>query len=91
MKLDIYCISDIGCVRDGNQDMAGAGLCLIRDSQTDLTNDLGDGKNFLLLMSDGMGGHQHGEMASSHTLEQLRALVFDGRRDCSRPQQGLAE
>lgn len=91
MKLDIYCISDIGCVRDGNQDMAGAGLCLIRDSQTGLTHDLGDGKNFLLLMSDGMGGHQHGEMASSHTLEQLRSLVFDGRRDWSRPEETLTE
>ena len=68
MRLDIFCLSDKGCVRSGNQDMAGAGLHLIRDGQTSFVHGLGDGKNYFLLIADGMGGHQHGEMASSYTL-----------------------
>lgn len=91
MKLDIFCLSDKGCVRSGNQDMAGAGLNLIRDDQTDFTRDLGQAENFFLLVADGMGGHQHGEMASSYALEELRALIFDKGRDWSRPETVLDE
>ena len=90
MKLDIFCLSDKGCVRSGNQDMAGAGLHLIRDDQTSFVHDLGDGKSFFLLIADGMGGHQHGEMASSYTLEELRDMLFDGSRDWSAPEQLLS-
>lgn len=86
MRLDIFCISDVGCIRSGNQDMAGAGLQLIRDSQTSLTHDLESGGNFFLLVADGMGGHQHGELASSYTLEELRAVIYDRSRDWSRPE-----
>ena len=90
MKLDIYCISDIGCVRSGNQDMIGAGLYLIRDGEQGMSLEFGSGNSFLLV-SDGMGGHEHGELASSYTLEELRAAVYDPGRDWSRPERTLAE
>lgn len=91
MRLDIFCISDVGCIRSGNQDMAGAGLQLIRDSQTSLIQNLEPGSNFFLLVADGMGGHQHGELASSYTLEELRAVIYDRGRDWSRPEAVLSE
>lgn len=90
MRLDIFCTSDIGCIRQGNQDMAAAGLNLVRDSQTDFMHEKREGDNFMLLVADGMGGHQHGEMASSHTLEELRAAIFDRNRDWSHPEATLS-
>lgn len=90
MRLDIFCTSDIGCIRQGNQDMAAAGLNLVRDSQTDFMHEIHEGDNFMLLVADGMGGHQHGEMASSHALEELRAAIFDRNRDWSRPEATLS-
>lgn len=91
MRLDIFCMSDTGCVRSGNQDMAAAGLSLIRDGQTGFTRTIGEADNFLLLVADGMGGHQHGEMASSYALEELRAVILDRDRDWSDPGRLLTE
>ena len=91
MRLDIFCMSDTGCVRSGNQDMAAAGLNLIRDGQTGFTRTIGEADNFLLLVADGMGGHQHGEMASSYALEELRAVILDRDRDWSDPGRLLTE
>ena len=77
MKLRISCISDVGRVRDNNEDMASVGMYLIRDNSLNIDKEVSDNETFSLLVSDGMGGHENGEYASQFTLETLRAYLLD--------------
>ena len=77
MRLKISCVSDVGMVRDNNEDMASVGMCLIRDSLLNIDKEVSDDESFCLLVSDGMGGHESGEYASQFTLETLRAFLLD--------------
>ena len=36
MKLRISCVSDVGRIRDNNEDMASAGMYLIRDNSLNI-------------------------------------------------------
>lgn len=85
MRLSTYCISDVGCVRNGNEDMVSIGIQLVRDSVSELSYDSRNGRNFALLVADGMGGHERGEEASRYTLEELRRLLYDSSTDWSNP------
>jgi len=77
MKLRISCVSDVGRIRDNNEDMASIGMYLIRDNSLNIDKEVFEGENFCLLVSDGMGGHESGEYASQFTLEALRAFLLD--------------
>lgn len=77
MRLKISCVSDVGRVRDNNEDMACAGMYLIRDGSLNIEKEVIGNESFCLLVSDGMGGHENGEYASQFTLETLRAYLLD--------------
>ena len=77
MKLIISCVSDVGRVRDNNEDMASVGMYLIRDNSLNIEKEISEDECFCLLVSDGMGGHESGEYASQFTLEALRAFLLD--------------
>ena len=77
MKLKISCVSDVGMVRDNNEDMASVGMYLVRDNSLSLDKEISENECFCLLVSDGMGGHEDGEYASQFTLETLRAYLLD--------------
>ena len=77
MKLRISCVSDVGRVRDNNEDMASIGMYLIRDNSLNIDKEVSENESFCLLVSDGMGGHESGEYASQFTLETLRAFLLD--------------
>ncbi len=77
MKLRISCVSDVGRVRDNNEDMASVGMYLTRDNSLNIDKEVSDDECFCLLVSDGMGGHECGEYASQFTLEALRAFLLD--------------
>ena len=77
MKLRISCVSDVGRIRDNNEDMASAGMYLIRDNSLNIEKEVTENETFCLLVSDGMGGHESGEYASQFTLETLRAYLLD--------------
>lgn len=64
--LSVYCISDIGLIRQNNEDS----WKLLKERQ-------------FFVLTDGMGGHQAGEVASKETAEQLCTL-FNDRFDLSR-------
>jgi PPM family protein phosphatase len=61
-KLVAAGVTDVGRVRDGNE-----------DDFLDQSNRLG-----LVAVADGMGGHRAGEVASATALEALRAAVASG-------------
>jgi serine/threonine protein phosphatase PrpC len=67
MQLHVHGISDVGCERQQNEDMLHIG-------------QLGDG-SWLLVVCDGMGGHEAGnvasEVATRRIVEQVTARVGD--------------
>jgi serine/threonine protein phosphatase PrpC len=81
VRLTVAARSDVGRVRTNNEDAFN-----ITDlaTGTSLTAERGAGaidvrdKGVLLALSDGMGGHQAGEVASALVLESLRAAMQAG-------------
>lgn len=90
MRLRISCVSDVGRVRDNNEDMASVGMYLIRDNSLNIDKEVFESESFCLLVSDGMGGHESGEYASQFTLESLRAFLLDKTLTHHNPVSDLA-
>ncbi len=61
--MKVHAITDVGRVRDSNQD-----YCMY------ITEPIGDLPN-LFLVADGMGGHKSGDLASRFTVDTFRELV----------------
>ena len=81
MKLNINAICDCGCVRGNNEDMVSLGGILLRDEKISTPVSIDDDGYFYLLVADGMGGHDRGEMASSMLMEHLRECFHFGDID----------
>jgi protein phosphatase len=71
MKLDIQAICHKGLVRDNNEDALSVGGVILRDDATKLVVTISPEGFFYLLVADGMGGHEHGEVASRFALEEM--------------------
>lgn len=78
MKLNVNAISDRGTVRGNNEDMVSIGGLMLRDAKLSTPVSFPDQGTFHLLVSDGMGGHEKGELASSMLLEHLRDCFGTG-------------
>jgi serine/threonine protein phosphatase PrpC len=66
-RLDVGALSDVGCVRENNEDAFGTFEHARRSS-------------CLLVVADGMGGAAAGEVASRLAVETLRSAFMDGER-----------
>lgn len=62
-----YGVSNTGCVRENNED------AIYFDSPEPSNNN--DNKNYLVLIADGMGGHNGGEVASKLAIDHIRSFV----------------
>lgn len=71
ITLDVNALCQKGPVRELNEDMVSLGGVLLRDDEMSFSVELRDDGLFCLLVSDGMGGHEHGERASQELLEDL--------------------
>ena len=84
MKLVIHVTSDIGNVRENNEDMVLVGDEFLRDVSTSYELDFdGSEQPFLVAVADGMGGHKGGAYASEAVLFQMNQAVRDLRNDLS--------
>lgn len=72
MKLNINAICDRGTTRKNNEDMISVAGIMLRDDKLSIPLEFNDEDSFYLMVSDGMGGHEKGELASSMLLEHLR-------------------
>lgn len=70
MKIEIASLSDIGQVRQKNEDAAGRFEPRNKKEQTE--------KGFLFVVADGMGGHRGGEIASKLAVDTIVQGYYDG-------------
>lgn len=91
MKLDIQAVNDIGCSRTNNEDMMSVGGILLRDSALDIPVEINKDSDsyFYILVSDGMGGHEKGEVASEYLLKCIASYLSDGGVSTSEAEDGL--
>lgn len=77
MKINIHAASDVGRIRDNNEDMILVNRCFVRDNDWSGEVDLGKVGRFLAALADGMGGHDGGEVASNEVLLNLDYFFND--------------
>lgn len=90
MKIRIFGRSDVGCVRVSNEDMILVGITPVRDADICVEKDITSEDRFCVLVSDGMGGHDNGEVASEHTLVQIRAAIMNKTADWSSMEESFS-
>ena len=83
MKLSIYTASDVGRVRENNEDMILVSHCFVRNDKWTGEVDLNGRDRYLVALADGMGGHNCGEVASTDTLLNLDYFFNDVPADLS--------
>lgn len=76
MTIRIDAVSDVGCVRTNNEDMALVYGEQIRDDKMTMSFELQDDGRLTAIVSDGMGGYERGEVAS-----EMATGLFDGFLD----------
>lgn len=81
IKFRIAAKSDVGCVRTNNEDNFQAAADLAQEQMSWVNNkaySLGD-KGALLVVADGMGGMNAGEVASEITIQTIREFFTPAR------------
>ena len=72
MILNVNAICDRGTARENNEDLVTLGGIMLRDRKYFEEVEFSGTPAYYLLLADGMGGHEKGELASFMTLEHLR-------------------
>lgn len=70
MKLSVKALSDIGPVRERNEDMVSIAGRMLRNTSFEIEEDTA--AYHYLLVADGMGGHEGGDYASQYLQEFIR-------------------
>lgn len=84
MKLIINAISDIGNVRQNNEDMILVGNEFLRDASKSYEFDFESSEHpFLIAVADGMGGHKGGVYASEIVLTEMNKAIRDLKSELS--------
>ncbi len=74
VEITYHAVSDIGCVRANNEDMAYVAGRLLRDAEATGSVTPGDGA-VAFAVADGMGGYEGGEVASEIVCRAFAAFV----------------
>lgn len=72
MRITIDALCHKGLVRENNEDALSIGGYVLRDDTASLNADTPENGSFYLLVSDGMGGHEDGEVASMFTFDVIK-------------------
>lgn len=77
MKFSISAASEVGCVRDKNEDMILVDSQFVRNDTCTAEIRLDYTNRFIIALADGMGGHNSGEVASHDVLHNLEYYYHD--------------
>lgn len=78
-KISYFAISDVGCVRKNNEDMAYVAGKLIRDGHTEGVVELSEEiPAIAFAVADGMGGYEGGEVASEIVCRSFSSFIKKG-------------
>ncbi|MCH5226082.1 MAG: serine/threonine-protein phosphatase [Muribaculaceae bacterium] len=78
-KIAYRAISDVGCIRKNNEDMAYVAGKLIRDGETEGEIDLTEKRPIVAFaVADGMGGYEGGEVASEIACRSFSSFIKKG-------------
>ena len=75
MKIRYDVVSDVGCVRSNNEDMALVFGSMIRDTSESSMVNVTPQVRFSAIVADGMGGYEGGEVASEFTLHSFDEMI----------------
>lgn len=76
MNIEVDACSNMGCVRDTNEDMILLMDQFIRDNAISFSMSLNTEDRFIAAVADGMGGHNGGEVASEDTVRDLDSFFY---------------
>lgn len=77
MIVEYKAISDVGCVRQGNEDMALVDRKFVRDETLRGVARVDDDSRFAAIVADGMGGNDGGELASDIAAQEFDSWLAD--------------
>lgn len=77
MKFCMTADSEVGCVRDNNEDMILVNKQFIRNGHCKVEINTQATDRFIIALADGMGGHNSGEVASQDVLQNLEFYYHD--------------
>lgn len=77
MKFSITAVSNVGCVRENNEDLVLVDTKFVRNDKYWTMVDVASTERYLIALADGMGGHNRGEVASSDALHNLQFFFSD--------------
>ena len=75
MRVKFDVVSDVGCVRTNNEDMALAFGQQIRDGEMSLDFEAPAGSRMTAIVADGMGGYDKGEVASEMATQSFNLFL----------------
>lgn len=76
MRLSLDALSDVGCVREHNEDIILASRELLRDEAFSATFEVNFNDRFCAIVADGMGGHNGGELASEMAAQRFDEFLI---------------
>ena len=76
MNIEVDACSNMGCVRDTNEDMILLMDQFIRDNAISFSMSLNTEDRFIAAVADGMGGHNGGEVASEDSVRDLDSFFY---------------
>lgn len=76
MILDISAASDIGILRDHNEDMVLVGRTLVRNETMNTKVAISNNDTYAIAIADGIGGSNAGEEASKEALTHFRESLY---------------
>ncbi len=91
-KVQVQGLTDVGCVRSGNEDCFLIQPLNTGKKELNLTNlyELEPSQDLLIAVSDGMGGAAAGELASRTGLDTLATFIAERAADLERAEPGEA-